>query len=251
MPIPDLLAGVFGQLPEELRTQVTAALDAPEAAPVVAELTNGFKRQSDYSRAMDEARAERERAQALYESNQRWYEQNAAALAAVRDGKPAPTVTPQSTAAPPQTFTREEVEAMVASKLDAFGADALGVVTATNDLAFRHYQEFGERLNMQELVVEAGKARLSLQQAYDQKYHDRYVEKAQKAAAAERAQLIAETEARVRAEAAASPYPVRPSMGPDTLSGLSVDASKANDFTVAAAAAEYEARRIARETAGI
>jgi hypothetical protein len=245
MPIPDLLAGVFGQLPEELRSQVTTVLDAPEAAPVVAELVNGFKRQADYSRAMDEARAERQKADALYQSNLTWYEANAAALEAARRGSPTPAPAPAPTPAPSDLLTRDEVNRIVTAELDRFGSDALGVVAATQDLSFRHYQEFGERLNLPELIAAAGAKRVPLTQAYEQQFADRYQAKAQKAADEARAKLIAETEARVRTELATHPYPVRP-QGVDTLSGLTADATKLSEFSAAAAAAEYAALEAAR-----
>lgn len=75
------LAGVLAKLPESQRAQAEAVFNHAEAAAALDEIGAGVLRQSDYSRSMDAARAESERATALYNQNKQWWDANSAEVA--------------------------------------------------------------------------------------------------------------------------------------------------------------------------
>ena len=56
------LAGVLAKVPEDLRAQVKAAFERPEAKDAVTLLGDGVLARSDYSKHMDQLRAQEQRA---------------------------------------------------------------------------------------------------------------------------------------------------------------------------------------------
>src|SRR5678815_6121002 len=84
------LAGVIAALPEGLRAQAQAAFDDAQAQAALDALGAGVKRQEDYSRGMDEARAEKQRALETYNQNKAWYDANATELQAAASYRQRP-----------------------------------------------------------------------------------------------------------------------------------------------------------------
>lgn len=242
MALSDYLAGVLGKISDpEKRAQAEAALNDASAAEALAELDRGFLRQSDYSRKQDELRAAqaaaeeaRLRGETLYTSNLDWFEANKAKLA----GQPAsPTIQP--VAPVPASLTREQVDALVASKLDAFGNDALGVMASTNTLTARHMAEFGEVLDIRGVMAEAMKGKRTLEDQYALQFKDRLDQKATERATAATAKQHAEWEADFRAKHPNMPYLVRPPSQVETLDGLNKPTTNPTDYSAQSAADEY------------
>jgi acyl-CoA synthetase (AMP-forming)/AMP-acid ligase II len=125
------LTNVLAKLPEHLRAQAQAAFEAADASAALEEAGRGYKSLSETSRLADEAKATRERAEALYNQNRAWYEANsaevqaAAALrakvAALESGKPADGQPPLPDAnAGPKYVRDEDFRATVAESVGLF-----------------------------------------------------------------------------------------------------------------------------------
>jgi hypothetical protein len=205
------LTNVLAKLPEHLRAQAQAAFEAADASAALEEAGRGYKSLSETSRLADEAKATRERAEALYNQNRAWYEANsaevqaAAALrakvAALESGKPADGQPPLPDAnAGPKYVRDEDFRATVAESVGLFA------VTVPR-LARRHEKLFGEELPIEELIAEAQKAGMTLERAYDLKFAAQLKTKADEAHAAEVARIKAEGVAEFRQAHPQMPYP--------------------------------------------
>jgi hypothetical protein len=164
-------------------------------------------------------------------------------------GKKALATTPQPQPTPEKQPAPVDVDAIVARHLQQFSGEALGVMAATTELGIRHFAEFGERLNVAELIADAHKGKVDLQTAYSTKFKPQYDAKAAKAEEARVAALRKDIEAELRQKYASIPYPVGHTQ-PSTLDGLGQPVDRQSDFSAAAAAAEYEQRVAARSALG-
>jgi hypothetical protein len=203
------LAEVIAKLPEHLRAQAQATFDDAAAAAALEAAGQGALRQEDYSRNMDAAKTEKQRAEQLYTQNKAWYEANnaevqaAAALrakvAALESGKPADGQPPLPDAGP--KYVRDE-------DFKATVAESVGLFAVTvPKLLRRHERTFGEDLPIEELISEAQKAGVTLERAYDLKYAAQLKTKADEAHAAEVARIKAEGVAEFRQAHPQMPYP--------------------------------------------
>lgn len=246
--LQDLLA----KLPEADRGSVEAVFSKAEAAEAVKFADTGAKRQSDYSRHLDALRTQQEelnaktaRVEDTYAQQTAWWEANKPLVEAGKkalggDGNPNPNpaTAPAKVELPPDVLRKDDVLKLINER----EAGAVAFIAATNELTMRHYQEFGERLNVNELLADPNVAKVGLAGVYQQKYQDRY---AAKAATAEEARINKLVEERVATErkqfASRMPYPVAAN-GADASPLDSLAATEkpdASQFTAEAAADEY------------
>ena len=251
----DFLKELVAKLPEASRGPVEAAFASEEAADALKAVEDGVKRQADYSRGMDELREQQttlaQQKQALeglqtkvgakYEEQMAWWEANQPLVEAGKRTLAAagvdPTVThkPDSKDPPPDAVRMEDVETLI-NEREMGAADFFA---ATQDLSFRHFTEFGERLDLTGLMRDPKIKEVGLLKLYDLKYADRYEEKRQKADTERIEKRVEERLAEERKTLnSRPPYPVAPAEG-SPLDVLTTKDPDPSQFSAEAAADEY------------
>jgi hypothetical protein len=169
----DLLAHV----PAEHRAAVEAGLEAAPEAVTYAD--NAAKRQSDYSRAMDKIRADEQKITDFHAQQQAWYEENKRYLDAGRQALEAGDDQGRSTQPqlPADVLRKDDVEKMLSQREQG----AVAFIAAANVLAQRHYQQFGEILDIPALVADPDAQRIGLQGVYE-KHHAEQIQTHRQAA---------------------------------------------------------------------
>jgi hypothetical protein len=251
------LESVLAHVDPAKRDEVKAALLASDQA--VTAIGNGVLRQSDYSKLADEARAAREAAEGLYQSNVQWFDENKARLdAAVRAGQPAPNPAPAATPAlqSPAADALAALEAKFTQQLQELSQAGTAAIVHTTEMVAKHMKVFGEPLDVQALMRDPAINQLGLQGVYEKTFKDKYAEIAKKADDARIDAAVQQRLAEARLANPRLPYPSQ--MGGSPLDGLEIAARAAAAGTtpvptapvdvVAQAAAEYEAA-VARRTA--
>lgn len=200
MPVKDaFLAGVLAHVPEAERGKAEAKL---------IELEEGGLRQSDYSKLAADAQAEKERFEKLYEANTAWFEEKKTALAEIDPLRAK--VTELEGRKPTVDLPKDVItEKSLNERLDLMERGAVGFIAEANALTMKHFQQFGEILNMQELLADKRVQTIGLQGVYADKFKDQIKAKAD-AAEAVRAEALRE-EGRVAERtkyANRAPYPV-------------------------------------------
>lgn len=227
------LTGLLALLPEDERGKAEAGLEEIEKAQL---------RQEDYSRLSNETAAEKKKFEDLYGSNVTWFESKKAELAELDDlrkkvtggtGDPAKPVV-----ATPTAVTKEEFEATLA----ATERGALGFIAESNALTLKHYQQFGEILDIRELLADKRIQQIGIQGVYADRFKDQIKAKVDAAQATRDEALRKEGEERVRATQRGQhqAYPVRGNE-PSTLDALDAVGGKAPAVkSVDEMAGEYE-----------
>lgn len=229
------LTGLLDLIPEDQRGKVTTELEA---------LENGQLRQEEFSRLSDQTAGEKARAQKLYDDNVAWFDAKKAELAELdslkadiaagklkRDGADAARVAPTA-------VTKEEFEQTMANT----ERGALGFIADATLLSVKHMAEFGEVLDIRELLADKRISQLGVQAIYADKFKDRIQKKASDAQAArdETLRKEGETRAREAMRTQVGPYPVRGNE-PSTLDNLELSKDKAPAVkSVAEMAGEYD-----------
>jgi hypothetical protein len=223
------LTELVERLPEADRGTVLSALDKPEAAEAVKFAEEGAKRQSDYSRTMDEARsalaakqrdldtlatdvkAQQAQTAAWHEELAAWHASNKAALDAgwkALGKKPGngddagdPAARPDL---PPDVVRRADMDKYITER----EMGAARYMHTVIPLALTHMKEFGEVLDFEALMRDPKLKDLGLLGVYEASVAER-----RKAAAvkAEDARVNAKVEERLAAERKRGippPYPV-------------------------------------------
>jgi hypothetical protein len=207
MPVKDpFLAGVLATVPEADRGKAEARL---------IELEDGGLRQADYSKLSAEAQSAKKQFDDLYAKNMEWFETRKADLgeldtlrAKVAAGDTTHTTTTTTAAAtvPADVITKKQFEEHLAT----MERGAVGFIAESNVLALKHYQQFGEVLNISELLADPNVQRIGLQGVYQAKFAEQIKAKADAAQTARDEALRKEGADKARADLAASrhPYPV-------------------------------------------
>lgn len=225
MPLSSaFLKDVLDRIPEADRGTVLAVLEKPEAADAIKYIEDGAKRQSEFSRSMDEGRralAAKEQElqdaaaaiQATADRQTAWYEANKAALdagwKALKDGgtgDPAAAPAAPTNALPPDVLRRADAEKIITEREQG----AARYMHAVIPLALKHFQEFGEVLDFEALVANPRIREVGLLGVYDAQVADR---RRAAAAKAEEARVEARVQERLAAErkrGIVAPYPVSP-----------------------------------------
>lgn len=244
------LKDVLDKVPEADRQTVAAILDRSDVDSAITPLIDGgVKRQSDYSRGMDDLRKKGQeiddlkgRLQTRYEEQTQWYETNKPVLEAGRkalEGRdpagPDPA-RPTHTELPPDVMRRADVEKFVTER----ELSAANFIAATTALSTKHLHEFGEVLNVLELLADPTIGKVGLQGVYDAKFGDRYQKKASEAEQKRIDTLVSEGVQKALRERVNPAFPSSPR--PEDASPLDVLTAKTPDpsqFSVEAAADEY------------
>lgn len=242
------LQQVLEKLPAEQRAQAEAVFNAAEAAAAVSVLGEGVLRQQDYSRNMDQVAAEKARAQAAYESNLKWYQDNNTALQSVPtyeaeiarlqaqlEGKPAvPPATPPPAAPAVGVVTTEDLQGII--------SESLGLHAVIPTLIASHQVRFGEVLTEEQMIgmiQQAQQHKRSLKSQYAITFGEKIAAKEAADKAAYEEKLRQEGEARYRQANPNMPYPVRPT-GTSPLDAIKNPLDPAS-LSPDALAREYEA----------
>lgn len=236
-----LLDSVLAKLPENLRDAAKTAFAAPEAADALTELGARGLAQSDYSRQMDDIRRKDQEladAQAeiarVHKEQTDWYAANKPALDEYNRIKaggtpPAAPVPP----AAPAGISKEDLDKVLGDR-DRSYAQVLGI---TSTMTAQHYKDFGEVLNVADLIAFAEKNRLPLADAYAQKFAEPIKARNDKLESERIEKLVAERLATERAQHAGQPFPLR-NADPSVLDNLTKESDK-SQYSADAAAAEY------------
>lgn len=218
MALSQFAQDLLATLPEDKRGAVQQALEsAPEADKF---LTDGVKRQSEFSRSMDQLREQQtalktreqelsthlESVRAKAEEQTTWYEANKAALAAGwkvigKDGEgdgdgngdPANPPPPKTASLPPDVVRKADVEKLI-NEREAGAAEFFAV---TNALSLRHFQEHGEVLDIRGLLARPEIRQYGLEEGYRRVHADKI---AAKAKAADDARIEQQVQERLTAE---------------------------------------------------
>lgn len=259
-----ILAEVLATLPEESRGKAQEYFASAEAAAAIKLLGESALRQADYSRNSAAAQEAQRKATALYDSNTEWFQSKQAELQeldtlraklAELDGadpvrKPAAgdPPTPHKPGSNPDLISRTELQSILADT----ERGAVGFIAESNLLALQHYKEFGEILNITDLLTDKRVQQIGLSGVYRDRFKEQLSAKASAAAAARDDKIRQEEREKVQREMASStsPYPIRGNE-PSTLDALeAIQAGKAPVVkSVSDLAAEY-ARLSAQRTLG-
>lgn len=214
------LADVLAKLPAEQQAQAKALFEDAGAAAALEVIGQGVLRQSDYSRQANELKTKETELETWHQSLTGWYEGKQAELAelpTLREkvkglGTPDPTdPTHRQPAAPvvdPAKYVSKE-------DFDKTLADtergAVGFFSQLNALSLKHYQQFGEILDTDQLLQDKRIVQLGLQGVYAEVHKEQLDQKAAEAAKKAEDAIRADERAKTLAAAAATqhPYPVR------------------------------------------
>lgn len=231
---------VLAKLPENLRDGVKTSLFAPEAADALTELGARGLAQSDYSRNMDEIRAKEKtiadaeiEIQRIGKEQADWYAANKPALDEYNKIKAGGGDPPKPPVVPPGV-TQADLEKMFGEREQQF-ATVLGI---TNTLTAKHLRDFNEVLDTNELIDFARTKRVSLADAYSQKFAEQIKAKTDKAETERIDKLVAEKLAAARAQGANQPFPLLHGE-PSVLDALGDKQTDKSQYSADAAAAEY------------
>lgn len=241
------LANILSKLPEEKRAAVQAEFDAAEEA--IEALGESTLSRSDYNRSLDELKAKEDTLNEWWTSHEgylREYQQIKPEYDKLKAAPPVPNPNPNPNPAPPAGFTKDEIlkdwDQRLTERERAY-APAMGLMTS---LSTRHLHEFGEVLDdslWADLMSDRRMGQVvngrqfGLREAYEDKFKDRYQEKAKVAEETRLTKLKQEWESEyVKTHQSSAPYPISanvPSGSP--LDGL---AAKSGEGDVAQRAAD-------------
>ena len=255
------LADVLKNVPEDKKQVVEEALGMEAVSK---ELGEGYSRQSDYSRKMDELRTARDQAQQEIVQQQgvvdaerarytEWYEgankdyttavdQLNAYKEEYGDLEAGEGKEPTVASVPSNALTRDEHERILAEQFDRHDRQAIQFADILTDLKLEHNQRFSEKLDTARLFDHVGKSGLPIQAAYQDLISER-VQKAQEEKVQE--QIKQAREEGVMEGRSQSQLPVRPdSSGPRPLDGL--DKESTSEDRVNAAASAWRQAQLSR-----
>jgi hypothetical protein len=257
----------------DVKGQIEETLKNPAAQALVEGIGAGAKRDRHFSQGMDQMAQEKARLAQLQENLETWRGQltewektekgsieaakQALAVEKARQqagydpldpGAPVPTAPP----APDLSgyITKEQHEQGLKEAIARLSQEAVPFIVAQNTLAMKHYQTFGEVLDMDPLLADPRVNQLGLQGVYDAQYADRYKDKAEAAEKAREAELREKIRTEERQSLLSThPYPVASTPPPSTLDGLQTEDAPTGGPSVESMAAQYQAA-VAREQAG-
>jgi hypothetical protein len=171
MPVKNaFLAGVLAHVPEAERGKAEAELIT---------LEEGGLRQADYSKLSAEAQAAKQKFDDLYTKNTDWYTQRQADLqeldtlrAKVATVDPT-VVVPKPAALPDNMITKEELR----KQMDEQERGAVGFIAQANRLQLQHFKEFGEILDLNDLLADKQVQQIGLNGVYQLKFKEQIAAK--------------------------------------------------------------------------
>lgn len=181
-----LLTTFIGSLPAELQTAAKDLFSKPEAATALDVLGESAMMRSDYSRAQDALRQETERLTQWHGELKSWFEPRQS-LVALGEAAQKAGWSPESDPSVPPGPRGGDLPADVLRKADfekAITEREVGVanfIAAVTPLAVKHYQTFGEVLDVQALLADPKVREIGILGVYEAKHADRLAEKAKAA----------------------------------------------------------------------
>jgi len=181
------LKDLLSKIPEDKRPTVEEVLSGEDVLDV---LGDGVSRQADYSRAMDKAREENEKARRHYEDNVAWRAEqktafdnmteqtkkltaeNARFRQALRDPDAllGDDLDPDPSARPPidtkKFISREEAELIWNKRADELERGGLSIMSSLSKLTARHLKDYDEVLDADALIKHATEKHLDINAAY-------------------------------------------------------------------------------------
>jgi len=253
-----IIQSVLQLIPEAQRSLVEGALNEASTQAAVADLLGeGVLRQSDYSRQLDEARRVKQEAEVWHRNLESWYGEQKSKLAeydalkAAAEGGNGGHVPPAEPKLPDNLLTTDDFRKQLASR----DAEWAGFLAVHNQLSFKHFQQFGEPLDVAAVMKEAQQHGVAFDQAYSRVYSEKIQAFEHQKAQQGEAELRKKIEAEVRQQFAAKPpYPTpHASPGASPIDHLAHGAQPNGtpaDFSVDRAVAEYQALVAARMAGG-
>lgn len=250
MPVKDaFLAGVLAHVPEADRGKAEATLVA---------LEEGGLRQADYSKLTAEAQNAKAKFDELYTKNTEWFQERQADLAdldALRvehaDLKTKVTTGGAGDGRPlPDAITKKQFDDTLAET----ERGAVSFIAEANGLTLKHFKEFGEVLDIADLLKDKRVQQIGLRGVYADTFKDQLKAKADAAEAARVDAIRKDERTKVLAEVAGShhPYPV---VGNESSSLDAIEAARAGQSpavkTVEDMAREYARLSAARTAAPV
>ena len=240
------LSGVLAKLPEGLRNKsLTEILAATEASDFLTTVGDSTLARSDYSRFMDELKAKEEAVLADHQKLTDWWNghQDYDQIKAERDRLKAGGVTPPVD--DPPTDDKKFVDLETFNKvMQETQQSAVAYMNTAVHLTTKHLHQFGEVIDPNDLVQLANQKRISIVDAYQQKYGERLTAAAAKAEEDRINKLVEDRVAEERRKHPEMPYPLR-NQSPSVLDSMTPDRNPA-EFTVDAAVAEYNRLQASR-----
>jgi hypothetical protein len=239
--------GVLAKLPEGLRESARAAFTAPEAADALTAVGDGVLARADYSKMMDDLRVKEETLTSDFDRLNTWFE----TIKPKAEGYDALAAEVVRLKGQPPTVVRDDkpagmTDADFDKKIEERERAAATYFNTTNALSLKHFQTFGDVLDLNDLVVFAQKSRLPILDAYQQKFAEPLQKKAQEQEDLRINKLV---EAKLVEERKRSggdqPFPLKNS-SPSVLDILEQPDRKPTDHTVDTAVAEYDRLQSAR-----
>jgi hypothetical protein len=238
-----VLDSFIATLPEELRGSATEMFGKPEAQKAIEKVGEAALMRADYSRQLDlvaqeKARADAERTAASEHKARldKWYAEAEPLLALGKRAKEEgwSPETPLQTPKPAELPT----DVIRAADLEARERVYAQYANITPRLTIRHFREFGEELDMDEIINDPRVKQLGVMGVYDAKYKDRFAEKAKQREDESRAKFEADIRADERKRLASRP--LTPVGDDSPLASLDSPDKKPGSASVEDLAAEYE-----------
>lgn len=165
----EFLDGILAKVPADQREAVAAAM---RVDAVLDDLGDGVLRQADYTRQTAELRVQRESLEKYYTDSKPVVDRAKQLLEQFPDGKvPDHLLNPDPTdPAPPidPAKLKDEVQTQLLKRVEDSERGAAAFMAALTDLAQAHRDEFGERLNTQDLIKNPRVYEVGLDRAYDE-----------------------------------------------------------------------------------
>lgn len=203
---------ILAKLPESLRAEASKVFSASEAAEALTELGARGLAQSDYSRSMDQIRVqqadletEQTRLNEIHEQQTGWWTTNKAALEDYKTLKATGGTPPAPLSPPASGISKEDLEKYLGER-DRSYASVLGLATT---LATRHYRDFNEVMDGNELIGFAEKNRLPLTEAYARMFAEKITAKQQAEEKVRIDKLVEERLVQERKSLSQQPFPLR------------------------------------------
>lgn len=196
----------------ELETFISTG--STEAQALLARIGNGTLRQSDYSRGMNELKAQEAKLQKWSNDLKVWKTEADAQLAAGMAGSPdggggTPAPAPTAGTPGPTGLTEEDARRLLGTELNQREAYFASFVSDSMLLAQRHQMDFNEPLNIQALLQHPQVATLGLQGVYAEVHKEKIAARDAKKQADERERIKNEVRQELLAEQGSGlPYPI-------------------------------------------
>lgn len=196
----EFLGKLLALIPEDRRSGVAEAFEGAE--PALETLGEGVLRQDEFSRGMDALAAKEKEILAYKGELDGWYETNKARLATdPKDGN--------GNKNKDGLLTRDDVTKLVTDIVGEREKGVASFVSETNRMAIRHFKEFGEELDFNQLYADPEVAKVGLLGVYEKKFGPQLKVKADKAEADRIQKIVDERVAEERKKfSSRPPYPV-------------------------------------------